>query len=736
MKYTILSIICLCMALSAKSDTDSTYIDSYFRANKELIVKDKDVKSEFDSLIGTIISDKQKAYWFYQQGYNFYTHNRYNNALDEFKKAELLYQSIDDKRGTALAKNRLGNTLKLMQQYTEALKYYKEALEINSDIKDNIEIARTQTNMASLYQQFGQYSIAMKYLLNARVAYSEADNSNGMAWIELCMGRLKKEMGIDNDALQAFKRSLDIYSTVKDSLSRVRGNNLCYFEMANMYIKSHKPDSAINIINRLEQLNGKIQDPYIESNIELLKGKAMFAKGKYSNAIKRFNRYIETRKQIGDNDITEALLSKAESLLLLNKVNEADEFAIKAYNLSQKQNNIDAKRKSLYILSALNKLKRQYNKALHYREQYDILSDSLNKKALTKLEMNHMFDRKSKKMEFEKYQREQEYIHNINRQKLYSTITMFALVLVFGIAIFIYVIYRQKRKSNSLLTLRNAEILQQKEEIEAQRDDILDKKTKIEEQNAVITDSIHYASRMQHSVLPSDKSLQRLLKEFFIFFKPRDIVSGDFYWVSEVDESVIFVAADCTGHGVPGAFMSMMGVSMLNEFVNKERITEPGVLLSRMRSRVIESLNNGDDKFGSMDGMNISVVKFNKDFSEMCYAGAFHPILIFSEGETTPVVYKTDRMPVGYMIRRNDIPFKQYTAPIKRGDMIYLFSDGYQDQINVAGRKIMRSGFYNILSEIKDMSIPEQRGIIENKFEKWRAGNKQIDDVMVVGIRI
>ncbi|GEM_PF-2890349 len=724
------------MVLSARSNADSIYVDSFFRANKERMIKNQDTRQIFDSLIGTVLSDKQKAYWFYQHGYNFYTHNSYSNAIEEFKKSELLYMNIGDNRGIALAKNRLGNTLKLMQQYTEALKYYKDALEINNSIKDNMEIARTQTNMASLYQQFGQYSIAMKYLLNARVAYSEAGNINGMAWIELCMGRLKKEMGVDNDALQAFKRSLNIYSTVNDSLSRIRGNNLCYVEMANMYIKRDNPDSAIVIINRLEQLNKPVNDPYITSNIELLKGKAMFAKGEYENAIKRFDKYIDTRKHIGDNDITEALLSKAESLLLLKEINRADEFAVKAYKLSQEQNNIDAKRKSLFILSALSKKKRLFNKALYYREQYDILSDSLNKKALTKLEMNHMFDRRSKKMEFEKYQREQEYMHNINRQKLYSTIILFVLVLVFGAAIFIYFIYRQKRKSNSLLTLRNAEILQQKEEIEAQRDDILDKKVKIEEQNAVITDSIHYASRMQQSVLPSDSILKNLLKEHFIYFKPRDIVSGDFYWISKVDESVIFVAADCTGHGVPGAFMSMMGVSMLNEFVNKERITDPDILLYRMRNRVIESLNNGDDKFGSMDGMNISVVKFNKDFTEMSYAGAFHPILVFSDSNDEPTIYKTDRMPVGYMIRRNDKPFTKYIADIKKGDMIYLFSDGYQDQINVDGRKIMRNGFYNILSSVKELPIEDQQREIDERFAEWKGSNKQIDDVMVVGIRI
>ncbi len=295
-------------------------------------------------------------------------------------------------------------------------------------------------------------------------------------------------------------------------------------------------------------------------------------------------------------------------------------------------------------------------------------------------------------------------------------------------------IKRQNKYLEEQVKKRTAEIRQQNEEITAQRDEIEEQKNHIEKHKQEITDSIIYAKRIQTAAMPAPEYLDQNMPEHFILFKPRDIVSGDFYWASKVDNKIIFTAADCTGHGVPGAFMSMLGISFLNQIVNEKKITKPNEILDNLRNHIIKALKqNSGEEDSSKDGMDISLTVIDLDTKKVQFAGAFNPIYIVKNGEAT--VIDADRMPVA--IYDHIEPFSMKEIDISDADMVYMFSDGYPDQFGgPKDKKFMKSRFRRLLTQIAEKDMLTQHDILDNTIEDWRGNEPQIDDIVVVGIRI
>ncbi|MFN8208062.1 MAG: SpoIIE family protein phosphatase [Bacteroidales bacterium] len=305
-------------------------------------------------------------------------------------------------------------------------------------------------------------------------------------------------------------------------------------------------------------------------------------------------------------------------------------------------------------------------------------------------------------------------------------------------------IERQKdeiQTQNNELAERNEEILQQKEEIEAQRDEIEAQKNEMEIQrdqialqNKEITDSIQYARRIQTAVLPSDQYLSGLLPESFVFFQPRDIVSGDFYWMTHRSGKTIVAAADCTGHGVPGAFMSMLGVSFLNEIVNAEGIVTPSEILFRLRDRIKTTLSRGGQEHETKDGMDIALCALDPATSTVEYAGAFNSLYLIRNKEFTE--YKADKMPISIFESRA-LPYTNHSFRFQPNDVIYIFSDGYMDQFGgPAGRKLMSRQFKELLISNHLQPMQKQKLLLESFIRDWIGNNAQVDDMLIIGMRI
>jgi serine phosphatase RsbU (regulator of sigma subunit) len=305
---------------------------------------------------------------------------------------------------------------------------------------------------------------------------------------------------------------------------------------------------------------------------------------------------------------------------------------------------------------------------------------------------------------------------------------------------------------NHLLEHQKEEVEAQRDEIESQRDMLKNQRDLVVSQKKEITDSISYAQRIQSAMLPQSSYLEKVMPEYFILYKPKDIVSGDFYWVKEIKNNLIVVGADCTGHGVPGGFMSMLGITLLNDLVGLDSLDRPGEILGKLRIKVKEMLTQEGKLDEQKDGMDMAIVILNQANKELQFAGANHPLYIVrkknqlekkdlesyasveSEGLQLYEL-KGDKQPIG--VHWEEMEFTSHTIGMQKKDTFYIFSDGFADQYGGANRKKYKaSNFKNLLLSVQKESLEKQKQLIENAFESWRKEVEQIDDVCVIGLRI
>jgi len=291
----------------------------------------------------------------------------------------------------------------------------------------------------------------------------------------------------------------------------------------------------------------------------------------------------------------------------------------------------------------------------------------------------------------------------------------------------------EKQKLEKTIRERTQEVVDQKEEIEGQRDAIQSQSEKIRLINQNITDSIHYASHIQRAVFTPPESLASVFPECFILSRPQYIVSGDFFWLAHEKEKHVFTVADCTGHGVPGAFMSILGITLLNEIVNNHHCVEAEKILNRLKDGIIHALRQTTESETSSDGMDMALCVFDPVTSKLQFAGGFVPLILIRDGEYFK--YKTDPMPVGIGAISGRV-FTRHELEIQKGDQIYLYSDGYEDQFGGAeDTKFSRKRFRELLMEIHTLPVKDQKARLEQCLDHWMGDVEQVDDIMVVGIR-
>jgi len=308
----------------------------------------------------------------------------------------------------------------------------------------------------------------------------------------------------------------------------------------------------------------------------------------------------------------------------------------------------------------------------------------------------------------------------------WAYILYFLLAFVFiriTVALYTRKLQEDKKRLEAIVKERTAEIVE--------------KNKRIEHQNIAITDSIRYAKRIQTAILPDKQTSNKF--EYFIYFAPKDIVSGDFYWIHHFEKKnrLIVIAADCTGHGVPGAFMSMLGTSFLNEIVGKLDIIHSDMILNRLREYVINTLSQGiregkDDE--RKDGMDMALASIDLATMKLEFSGANNPLVLISDNQL--VEYKPDKMPIGAYVKQDE-PFRREEITLKSGDTFYLFSDGFVDQFGGEdGRKYMKKQFKDFLLSIHHESIETQRELLKSEMERWMDGYEQIDDQLVIGMKV
>ncbi len=331
----------------------------------------------------------------------------------------------------------------------------------------------------------------------------------------------------------------------------------------------------------------------------------------------------------------------------------------------------------------------------------------------------------------------------------WKTTLFIVLAVAFGIlVVYLFVLFRIRKlkrdkeileqevvKRTAEINLQKKEIENQRDEIEVQHKQVLEQHNKIEIQNKDITSSIHYASRIQNAVLPPLDSFKNIVNDYFLFFRPRDIVSGDFYYLNTKYNKTIIAAADCTGHGVPGAFMSILGVSLLNQIVGQlKEDFNAATILTELRCHVKTSLRQTGKHGEAKDGMDISLCIIDEKTEVVQFAGAFNPLFIVRNKEQ--IIYKGDKMPIGVYLVEED-SFTNHEVPVQKGDMLYIYSDGFQDQFGgEKKRKFLPKRMRQLLLDNSHLELKKQEEELDKAFLDWKGDEHQVDDILVIGIRI
>ncbi|PBQ33344.1 hypothetical protein CNR22_16685 [Sphingobacteriaceae bacterium] len=277
-------------------------------------------------------------------------------------------------------------------------------------------------------------------------------------------------------------------------------------------------------------------------------------------------------------------------------------------------------------------------------------------------------------------------------------------------------------------------VIERTEEVVRQKSEIENKNEELEILYKQVTDSIHYAKRIQDAILPTANTVKQLLPDAFILFKPKDIVSGDFYWIEQKDNLVYFAAVDCTGHGVPGAFMSLVGHNILKDIIKNTTATRPSEILDSLREGIVNALRVDDSGRQAKDGMDMTLCAIDYKTMELQYAAAFNPLYIIRKGELS--MYPANKFPIGSYIGEKT-NFDNHTIKLEKGDQIFIFSDGYADQFGGPnGKKFMVGNFRKLLTQISQLPSNQQKEKLDETLLTWQGGQEQVDDVLVIGVKV
>ncbi len=707
------------------------------------------------------------------------------------------------KKGIANSYNNIGIVHDIQGNYEKAIMYYQKYLKICEELGDKKGMGSSFGNIGIVHQNQGNYEKAIMYYQKSLKIKEELRDRKGMSTSYNNIGAIHQYQGNYPKALEYYQKSLKI----REELGDRKGMSGSYNNIGSIHNVQGNYPRAWEYLQKSLKIDEELGDRMGMSTCYINIGNIHYYQGNYPKALEYYQKSLKIKEELGEREGIAMTIGNIAGLnIKLKNYTKAIEHANKGLNIAKEIGALYIERGTYKLLFTAYEGLNNTDKALKYYKLYTEAKDSLfneeKNKQITEMETRYQSEKKEQQIKLlnkdKKLQKTQ-----LDKQKLIIWSGAGGLLLVLTLAFFIYRGYRHKKRANVLLAQQNAEINQQKEEITFQRDEIEKNRDEIALKNKDITDSINYAVRIQQAILPTEDFTNEILGEHFILFKPKDIVSGDFYWAAKIKNWLIVAAVDCTGHGVPGAFMSMLGVSFLNEIVRKEEITQPNQVLNELREYVISSLQQSSDRddiapslprreerpywgdviprmpanhtqnlsgFGEpdsvsnksskpsaqqdessdkvKDGMDMALIVIDTETNKLQFAGANNPLYLINPNrkewpkEVLPfgedlggAEIKADKMPIG--IHEEMKEFTNNELQLQKGDTLYIFSDGYPDQFGgEKGKKLKYKPFKKLFLNIQDKSMKEQKAVLDKTFEDWKGDLEQLDDVVVIGIRV
>jgi serine phosphatase RsbU (regulator of sigma subunit) len=574
------------------------------------------------------------------------------------------------------------------------------------------------------YLSSGNLASALECFVKAANYYKAAKSNKGLANTYLYIAETYNLQENHNNEKYYLKNAIEIYRKEKDSINLALAlHNLGY---AN-YSMGHY-DTALIIFSTTSKIFQKLghlnEYAYCLGN----SGLAYSRLSDFDKAEDYLLRAIEILTKQGDErPVTQYMIEYAGILQHKGEIKKAIAYATLSFGSAIKNGFKEYERDAAYRLAKLYQVSGKYDSAYYYQSLYINANDSI--KSVKNIQK--MADLRT---EFEVTKKQAE-VDVLQKNKIIQLIVIVALVLILLLAIGLILLYYYslKRSQRLIAALDERRILleKQSQELKEQREELMLQKEEI-------ISSINYAKRIQSAILPPEVYINELLNENFILYLPKDIISGDFYWIKQVKNYIILTSADCTGHGVPAAFMSMLGISCLNEIVQSREFTHANQILNELRKEIKHSLRQTGKKEEMRDGMDIALCVIDSKNNIMQYSGAHNPLYIISNnnGNSEIKEIKADPMPVGIHFL-GDKSFTNHEVQLEIGDTFYIFSDGFIDQIGGENNhRFTSERFKKLLVTIYDQPLYEQKEILEKTLKDWMGAHPQTDDILVIGVRV
>jgi len=595
-------------------------------------------------------------------------------ALNNYTRALAIAKTIKRKKLEAQCYHNIGYGNYLQSSFDKAIIGYLNAIKIREEIKDSVPLAWSLNNVGLIYWRQHSKNDALKHFIHARDIFKKKKFLEGLAVSTSNIGLIYDELGDKQKALEHYFESYRINTTIENK----NGIALNLNNIGEMFKYTNQIDSCEHYVSKALAINLELNNlEGIELNYRNL-ADIKRRKGKYAEAIELINKAITVSKE---GNLPQGLIFSYENLSLI---------------LADQGNFKDA-----YIA----------------HKYYSKLNDSLNfGDKLASLEAAFGKEKMEKEVSLLKNEKE---ISDLQLKRKQWVIYTAAIGITLLIIVFFFIIKSnvQRKKTNLSLEQKNNEIVKQKEIIEAKSNDI--------------TDSILYAKRIQSAVLPEHIEFKSQFSESFVLFEPRDIVSGDFYWLDRVEDTIVLILADCTGHGVPGAFMSIIGHDILNQIIKEGKQTNPSLILRELDYKLYQILNKNTSS--NNDGMDIAVCSFNTATNVVSFCGAGRPLIVVNNGQME--IHSGHKFSIGGSSNNSCKVFLNTQFELTPSKKFYLLSDGYSDQFGgEKGKKFKTKKLLETLQQISTLPMTEQKDVLLQTFKNWKGELEQVDDVCVIGI--
>ncbi len=628
-----------------------------------------------------------------------------------------------------------------------ALNYGLRHIALIQKSGDKKELAQANNFVGIIYRNLGDYSQAMRYYYIALKLAQQHEVRFQQAYCYNNIGDLLGRQGNLADAKNNIKQAIDLFV----QLGNKRGEAYGYLRLGEVFQQENKYDEAHKAFFKALEIRGKMGTAKADLSAPLQRIGVLYGiQGKYNEAMQYLGKAL--RQDVINKDIRGMCSVQNDMSAIYLQQNKTQEVIKQASETWQSASEITAKPimyRAARLLQQAYEKQKNYTKAYYYQQQYvTTLEDYLNEQRgnqLDALKYSHQLEKQQAELDMKdkdiRLLQQEQKEHRLRQSLVYAL-----FMAIFLMVCLITVLFRGnhlKKKANLLLQNRNQEIAEknyeivvQNKELHAQQEEIRAQHDSIELQNRHITQSIRAAKTIQEAILPQEERIRQMFEQYFVIYRPRDVVSGDFYWAGKVGNTRILGAIDCTGHGVPGAFMSMIGFALLNEIINTKKITNPGEALSKLRHEVKIALNQ--DETRNKDGMDAGLISVEDQADgkvKVEFAGAKRPLWYIDNTHDKVQAVDGSRVSIG-LTYSEERKIETKTYIFDKGTKLYLSSDGFGDQNNVARRKFGTKRLLELLYMVNKQPLYKQQQVLDSDLDEFMRGTEQRDDILLMGVKL